>query len=161
VARAKKTGSVQKQEFGAGMTPPGPDLVSHKRNKGPEVRGPNGVRTILIADDEPAVRLLIRGLLETGGYGVLEAGDGNAALRIMENTPVDLLITDLCMPERGGWETILEVHRLGAPSKILVVSGSLDEFLPGPGDFRVDAILEKPFRSGELVACVHRLLPDA
>lgn len=58
--------------------------------------------TILVVDDEPALRDLIGQMLEIGGYGVLEAGDGEEALDMIDETPPDAVILDVMMPEMDG-----------------------------------------------------------
>jgi CheY-like chemotaxis protein len=59
---------------------------------------------ILIIDDEPLVRAVLRGILERHGYEVLEGQDGKAGLALWRSTPVDLVLTDIFMPEVDGIE---------------------------------------------------------
>ena len=71
-----------------------------------EVHGPLRARqgeTVLVVEDDPAVRLLVLDVLQMLGYQALEAADGNAAVRILENTPdIDLLVTDVGLPGMNG-----------------------------------------------------------
>ena len=67
--------------------------------------------TILVVDDEPGMRHFVRKVLTGVGYQVLEADDGREALRIIEATDIDLMITDLAMPGQEGIETIVRLRR--------------------------------------------------
>jgi CheY-like chemotaxis protein len=95
-------------------------------------------------------------------HDILEADDGLKAMRIIETTPVDLMITDMCMPEKDGIETIRALRRTRPELKILAVSGAFDGvFLTVARALGANAILQKPFDPAELVRCVQRLLPAA
>jgi CheY-like chemotaxis protein len=114
---------------------------------------------ILIADDESAVRGLIRDSLKFD-YEVFEAENGSTAMQMMESVPMDLIITDVCMPEKDGLETIQALRRVQRRIKILAVSGAFDGFfLNAARVLGADAILEKPFHPHELLKCVQMLLP--
>ncbi len=120
------------------------------------------IKRILIADDEPAMRRLIRDSLADKTYEILEASDGRGVIKIIGQTQVDLIITDVCMPERDGLETIQEIRRMQTSSKILAVSGAFDGlFLAAARAFGADAALAKPFRPMDLVSCVDQLLNAA
>ncbi len=115
----------------------------------------------MIADDEPDVRELIRqSLEEERDYEILEAADGREALRMVEATPVDLIIIDVCMPEQDGLEAIQQLRKLRVAARILAVSGAFDGlFLAAARAFGADAALAKPFRPLDLAhradQCVH------
>ena len=66
--------------------------------------------TILVVDDEPDVVLGTRAVLEAAGYQVLEAGDGLAALEVLESQTPDLVILDVVMPRMDGWETLERIR---------------------------------------------------
>jgi CheY-like chemotaxis protein len=119
-------------------------------------------KTILIADDEPAMRRLIRDSLSEKSYEIVEAADGRAVIKMIQNASVDLIITDVCMPERDGLETIQAIRRLRVNTKILAVSGAFDGlFLAAARAFGADAALAKPFRPNDLADCVDQLLQAA
>src|SRR5215470_15396462 len=80
-------------------------------------------RTILVIDDDEDYRLLVRTLLVRAGYRVLEASDGLAGLRFVAQTRVDLVITDMIMPEHEGVETILIVRHMHPQLKVVAMSG--------------------------------------
>ena len=81
------------------------------------------MKKILIADDEAPMRMVMRALLEDGDYEVLEAGDGNEAIRIVEDDAPDLLITDILMPGKAGIETIKELRQDHPNLRIIAMSG--------------------------------------
>jgi CheY-like chemotaxis protein len=79
--------------------------------------------SILIIDDDRQVRLMLRRRLMQHGYEIAEASDGNEGVRLYRETPTDLIITDLIMPEKEGIETIIELRRDFPDVKIIAISG--------------------------------------
>jgi len=79
--------------------------------------------TILIIDDDAPVRLLIRRVLEDAGYQIYEAANGRQGLEQFHAHPVDLVLTDLDMPEMTGLEVILALTRAFLDVKVLAMSG--------------------------------------
>jgi CheY-like chemotaxis protein len=90
---------------------------------------PSGPETILLVEDEDAVRSLLRETLESCGYKVIEAADGHAALEAFEQASdeIDLLITDVVMPHMGGRELAEELAKLRPGLPVLFVSGYTDD----------------------------------
>ena len=78
---------------------------------------------ILVIDDEPQVRNMLREILEDEGYEVVDAADGKEGLKVYRNEPTDLVITDLIMPEMEGLGIIRELQRDFPEVKIIAVSG--------------------------------------
>ena len=78
---------------------------------------------ILVVDDEEQVRLLLRQVLERSGYQVIVASNGKAALELVREDIVDLVITDLVMPEKEGIEIITELKKEFPEVKIIAMSG--------------------------------------
>jgi len=78
---------------------------------------------ILIIDDEPQVRLILRKLLESEGYTVAEASDGIEGIKRYHENPADLVITDIIMPDKEGLETIVELKQKNPAIKIIAMSG--------------------------------------
>jgi CheY-like chemotaxis protein len=108
---------------------------------------------VLVVDDEPDIRHLIRVTLEEAGYGVVEAAHGEAALEQVRRSPPQLVLTDRMMPRMGGDE-LIERLRADESTKaipIAVVSGTRGD------QVGVDAALRKPFDPCELVELVDRL----
>ncbi len=116
---------------------------------------------IVIADDYPAVRSWIGDVLQAGGHSVeiREAANGAEALRLIREGGVDLLITDLLMPETEGIETIQTLRREAPNVAILAISGSLhSEYLQAARVLGADATLRKPLTAEDLLAAVANLL---
>src|SRR5207245_8942589 len=86
---------------------------------------PSGARTVLVVEDEPDVRDLIRDILQFEQYAVLEASDREAALAIVtrHEGPIDRLITDLVLPGAGGDEVAQRVVAARPGIKVISVSG--------------------------------------
>jgi PAS domain S-box-containing protein len=113
--------------------------------------------TILLVEDEASVRALLRRTLGEVGYQVIEAEDGEQALRLVEGSEahIDLLLTDVVMPGMSG-VNLCETLRVAHPHlKVLLTSGhtSQDQRLPADSEF-----IRKPFRPTELVGAIRRIL---
>jgi len=118
---------------------------------------------ILIVEDTPDFRLMMRDILQTAGHEIVEAENGNAAIRKMESGSFDLLVTDVLMPESDGIELINTVAHQGGNLPILAVSGG-GRNLPAAVSLALTEAagahrtLFKPFRAAELLAVVDELL---
>jgi PAS domain S-box-containing protein len=122
-----------------------------------------GSETVLLVEDEDVVRTLVRQALEPRGYEVLVAGDGEEALALAEehDGPIDLLLTDLMMPNLSGREVAdrLKAERPGV--KVLYMTGYADASLVGDGVLEPGtALIEKPFSFAALDAAVRSALDD-
>ena len=117
--------------------------------------------SILVIDDEEAVRGLYRAILEPIGYSVMEASNGGDALRRFHDSPADVVITDLSMPAGDGVEVIRALRSNRPSVKIVAVAGlkAADEELGDAQRLGADALLIKPLGVGELREAVARLLP--
>jgi two-component system cell cycle sensor histidine kinase/response regulator CckA len=117
---------------------------------------------ILLVEDEEAVRRLVRATLERRGYGVLVASDGPEALQLDRTAErVDLVLTDLVMPQMSGIEVAHRVleHRPGV--RVLFMSGYTDRTIQKTESLPEDAeVLQKPFTSANLAARVRRALDN-
>lgn len=78
---------------------------------------------LVIVDDDAAVRRLFRDVLEGAGYGVFEAASAKEALRIVRARSIDLVITDILMPDMDGLELTRQLHREFPAVKIIAMSG--------------------------------------
>lgn len=94
------------------------------------------IHSILIIDDEEQVRAFFRQALEEAGYWVIEARNGREGLRQLRSVPVDLVITDLLMPDMDGLEVTMAIQRNQAKAKVIAVTGGT-----GMRDFRAAAEL--------------------
>jgi CheY-like chemotaxis protein len=128
-----------------------------------KVRGvlglPRSAGTILVVDDEPGIRKLLRNVLTGVTYQVLEAENGREAVKLIENSEVDLIITDLAMPEQEETETIQKLRRMRPQLKIIVVSGPFTISLMAQVELiDAHAWLTKPIQPDELLNAVARLM---
>jgi two-component system, cell cycle sensor histidine kinase and response regulator CckA len=119
-----------------------------------------GEGTILLVEDEEGLRALNARGLASRGYTVLEAGNGVEAIDVLEKSdrPVDLVVSDVVMPEMDGPTLARELRKRNPNLKIILVSGyAQDAFqhLPEPGEFE---FLPKPFTLKQLVAAVKETL---
>jgi CheY-like chemotaxis protein len=79
--------------------------------------------SILVIDDDETIRVLLRKILEREGYRVVDAPDGNKGIKRYQESPTDLVITDLIMPVKEGIETIHDLRQEFPHVKIIAVSG--------------------------------------
>ncbi len=120
--------------------------------------------TILVVDDKFEMREYLRDLLEIYGYEVIMAADGNEAVSIYTEMKgrIDLVITDILMPEKDGEETILELKNLNPEVKIIAISGggilSARDHLEIVEYLYVDYTFEKPIKKAELLQAIRSLL---
>ena len=122
---------------------------------------PRGTETVLLAEDDAGVRALTRHVLAGCGYAVLEAADGEEAVRVAaaHAGPIDLLVTDVVMPGAGGRPTAELVAARHPGVRVLFVSGYTDDAVIRHGVLRegVD-FLQKPFSPVALAAKVREVL---
>lgn len=117
---------------------------------------------ILLIDDDDSLRRALRLALEKSGFAVTAVGDGRAGLAAFEIQPVDLVITDLVMPNMEGVETIRALRKLAPHVPIIAISGggrgSADGYLNIAKILGAALTLEKPLEPADLCAAVTRLL---
>jgi DNA-binding response OmpR family regulator len=117
---------------------------------------------ILIIDDEQPVTAVLRQILGRAGYQTLVATDGKMGMDLYAAHPVDLVITDIMMPERDGVEVIMQLRTRPAGVKILAMSGGgrygLMDFLDVAEKLGADAIIRKPFTTQQILDQVRSLL---
>lgn len=114
---------------------------------------------ILVVDDEPAIRRLLRTSLSSQGFQVLEAADGKHALAEIERSQPDLVILDLGLPDISGLDLIRTVRAGGSAIPILVLSSRADETGKVEAlNLGADDYVTKPFGTGELFARVRAAL---
>ncbi len=118
--------------------------------------------TILVVDDDEGFRSMLRRTLRRVGHDVIEAGEGRTALRTLSGATVDLVITDIIMPEMEGIETIRTLHRTYPDLKIIAMSGGgrmkPDSYLEVAKAFGAFRVLTKPFDNEELFAAIEEAL---
>jgi signal transduction histidine kinase len=121
---------------------------------------PTGTESILLAEDEDAVRGLVRIILEARGYAVIEARNGREGLKLCETHPgkIDLLVTDVVMPELGGRELAEAALKLRPGLKVVFVSGHTQDVVLKEGVQHGAAFLHKPFTPMQLAQKVRDTL---
>ena len=120
-----------------------------------------GPRRIVVADDEPGLRLLLAATLTGAGFEVLQAGNGLEAVRLCEGGRVDLLLTDLVMPDHEGLETIRRMRQERPHIPVVAMSGAFDGgFLEVARAMGAAAVIQKPFTPEQVVKVVSRVLDE-
>ncbi len=115
---------------------------------------------ILIIDDELVIRQVLRKILQDAGHEIIEALDGAEGLQIFRETPVDLVITDIMLPEEGGLKIISEIHATNPAVKIIAISALAYDAFAIAQKLGANAAFEKPLDMQELLATVNRLLTE-
>ncbi|WP_419661562.1 response regulator receiver protein [Desulfosarcina variabilis str. Montpellier] len=119
-------------------------------------------KTILVVDDDPQIRKLITAILKREKYGVITAANGNLALKALENQAVDLVITDLIMPEKEGIETIMEMRQTHPSIPIIAISGggklNPKTYLNIAKNIGAVSTMTKPIDTADLKSMVKSLL---
>ncbi|MFQ6554053.1 response regulator transcription factor [Aestuariibius insulae] len=113
---------------------------------------------ILIVDDDPAIRNVLKIAIEQAGYGTFEAADGDAALRLGQSGRAGLIVLDIGMPERDGLEVCRELRK-SSDVPILFLTARQDEIDRIVGlEMGADDYVSKPFSPRELVARIKAIL---
>ncbi|MBI3782010.1 MAG: response regulator [Deltaproteobacteria bacterium] len=117
---------------------------------------------ILLVDDDAAFRSMLRRTLQRLGHEVVEAEDGEEALRTLRKLAVDLVITDIIMPNVEGIETIRALRRDYPGLKIIAMSGGgrvvRSDYLEIAEAFGAACVLRKPFPNEQLCAAIDAAL---
>lgn len=123
------------------------------------------MKTILVVDDAPMIRELLKGVLEPEGYAILEAGDGEEALQLLEDRQIDLSIVDIFLPKKGGLQVIGELVKKDPRHPVIAISGgesfNPETILELSNIFNVAGTFTKPIDTVKLVDMVRKHLPDA
>jgi len=131
--------------------------VSEDREKASK----SGRGTILIAEDEPTIRLSTAEMLQNLGYAVLEAADGVYAIECFQAhaDEISAVLLDLTMPRMDGREVLREILKLRPNTKVILCSGyHKQEALQGTEAQTIAGFLPKPYRQRELQAILHKVL---
>lgn len=113
---------------------------------------------IMVVDDDPYIRELLRVFLQREGFDIVEAEDGQEALAKLEQTSAELVILDIMMPNMDGWELCRELRKMyDIPLLMLTAKGETTQKIKG-FELGTDDYLVKPFEPAELVVRVKALL---
>jgi DNA-binding NtrC family response regulator len=120
------------------------------------------IASILVVDDEEDVRDVLQGILESADYRVTTAADGNEASKLLAAEKFSIVLTDLLMPDRDGIEVVGELRKKYPSTPVIVMSGGGRmrhvEYLKMAKTFGAHAVLEKPFKSEQLLTTIATLL---
>ncbi len=129
------------------------------RGSAPEPAAEQGTETIMVVEDDDGVRALVKLMLEANGYEVFAVGDAESAERLCTERTVDLLLTDVVMPEVSGSQLAERLRGLAPSMRILFMSGYSDEAVQRHGELTASAaFLEKPFTERALARKVREVL---
>ena len=118
-------------------------------------------KAVLLIDDDAMLLRLMSFAFRAYGWRVHTALEGGAGLQLFHTHAIDLVVTDLVMPDKEGIETIVELRKHDPEVKIIAISGGnfgrAAGYLTMAGHLGANAVLAKPFRNGDLVALAESL----
>ena len=113
---------------------------------------PNSPATVLVVDDEPAIRRFLKSTLEVQGWAVVEAVDGDEAIRAVRHHRPELVLLDLGLPDRDGMALLPELKRLSDAAILVLTSRDDERSKVAALDAGADDYVTKPFSIPELLA---------
>lgn len=118
------------------------------------------IASILVIDDDPQIRLLLREVLEAEGHVVRQASNGRNGLRMARMAVPDVVLTDVLMPEVDGLEVTMGVHRGFPATRIIAMSGGVGDMdlLDVAEAFGAHRTLRKPFMLNDLLQAIRQEL---
>ncbi len=118
--------------------------------------------TVLVIEDDGATRRSIQRLLQAAGFEVTAAADGGEGMALFREQAIDVVVTDIIMPEQEGIETIMRIRSIAPFCPIVAISGGgrigNADFLQMAERAGASAVLAKPFEPGQLIAIVREVL---
>jgi len=117
-----------------------------------------GERHILVVDDDPDIRTLLRELFDRTGFSVAEAGDGEEALRVFFDERPDLVVLDVAMPRLDGWQTLERIREVSDVPVVMLTAKATELEKTRGLRAGADDYVTKPFGRQELLARVDALL---
>ena len=121
----------------------------------------NTAATVLVVDDEPKIRDVLKAYLEGNGYRALTAGNGNEALKTFEQNPVSLVLLDLMLPDISGEEVCRKIRDISAVPIIMLTAKTEEEHIIHGLSIGADDYVAKPFRPRQLMARIAAALRRA
>ncbi len=169
IVKQNNGGIMVRSKLGEGTTfeiyfPIYKDLITEKSDINGEIDElPKGDETILIVEDEKPVRDILKNLLEKLGYKIILASNGKEGLEIYKNNfkNIDLIISDIIMPEMDGKSLYNEVFKINKNVKIIYISGYPDNIIEAKGiDIRGKNFIQKPFTLEKLAYKIREILDN-
>ena len=121
--------------------------------------GWNVGKVIAIVDDEIKIRKMIQSFIQNEGFETLEAGDGNEAVQLIENHEVDLLLLDVMMPNKDGFQTLRDIRMKHKKIPVIMLTAKSEEIDKLLGlEMGADDYITKPFSMRELAARIRAVL---
>lgn len=114
--------------------------------------------TVLLVEDEALIRISTADLLQDSGMSVVEAGSADEALAAMGDHPVDILVTDVNLPEMSGPQLILKIRETLPHLPVIFATG--DNNVPGMEELEHSAVIVKPYEYEILVTHIHAMVPS-
>lgn len=120
----------------------------------------------MVVDDEEAVRQLFQEILIGSGHIVIEAENGEEAIKILNTMSIDLVVTDLVMPEKSGLELIMDIAEIHPKLPIIAISGGGGitgrfDYLPIAKLIGAKRIVNKPFKINDIRVLIKDILDDS
>ena len=132
-----------------------------KQKNSPKNKKVIGKVRALIIDDDESVREVIRSILETYGLKVAETSDGESGIEAFRSDPCQVVITDIIMVQKGGFEVIWDLKKEFPEVKIIAISGggviNKQDVLEGAKRKGADFCLEKPFSAEDLLEALEKV----
>jgi CheY-like chemotaxis protein len=120
--------------------------------------------TILVIDDDQEVREFLVTVLQRAGHEVTSAPNGRDGVSMFRSSPVQVVITDIIMPEKDGIETILDLRREHPDLKVIAISGggrtTPENYLHSARLLGADRAIRKPFKNEEILQAVDELVNE-
>ena len=115
---------------------------------------------ILVMDDEDSVRTSLVSILQRNGHDVIGSTNGRDGMKLFRKAPTDLVITELIMPLKNGFDVILELKENYPDVRIIAISGKtgMVDLLPGTKQLGAWAVLPKPFKKEQILSTVESAL---
>lgn len=116
-------------------------------------------KTVLVVDDDASVRDSMKKVLECADFDVLLAADGQEAVEQARPGHVDLLLLDIGLPIRNGWDAFAQITAANPCLPIIIITGHSDQY-PAAAAAGASAFMEKPLDASQLLATIKKLLSE-
>ncbi|MBZ4682930.1 MAG: two-component system, response regulator, stage 0 sporulation protein [Fusobacteriaceae bacterium] len=123
------------------------------------MKGVNNIKTVLIIDDEPTIRFLLKEIISDMGYEVLEASRAEKGLQLIKKEKIDLILLDIQLPNMNGLEAIQQIRKINKEVPVFMITAfhnmkNVVEML----DVEIQGFIPKPFEILELKNKISKIL---